>query len=342
MPQHQTLAAALAAFQAELPKLSKDQTAKVKGETNDGRPVNYSYGYADLSQVTEEVTPILGKHGLSFTSFPTVHESGAFILAYTLLHESGETRDGIWPLPDPTRTKPQQLGSAITYARRYALMAVTNTFPGGEDDDGAQAVPTGHDRQDDRPRQQRPQEAPVSAPPTPPKQYDDQAVTEMHGRLDTLELEKAGALYDWMAAKGLHNRPIDFGEGWPAVTATTRLAVRLGNVAQRPDTTVENLSWLRDFADGRGLLKTPVSPNASLGDVLIIHKNQITQAAVDASENAQAMRQSASASWDDPDQSEESAAAQARTVASLVDGDPGEQEATEDNASPGSKGAPGQ
>src|SRR6478609_7046876 len=114
MPQHENLAAALAAFQAELPKLTKDQTAKVRGESNDGRPVNYSYGYASLDQVTEAVSPVLGKHGLSFSAFPTMTEKG-FVLTYSLLHESGEERSGTWPLPDPLRTKPQQLGSAVTY-----------------------------------------------------------------------------------------------------------------------------------------------------------------------------------------------------------------------------------
>jgi hypothetical protein len=34
---------------------------------------------------------------------------------------------------------PQQMGSAITYARRYALMAVTGVFPSNEDDDGKAA-----------------------------------------------------------------------------------------------------------------------------------------------------------------------------------------------------------
>lgn len=329
MPQHETLAAALAAFQAELPKLTKDQSAKVQGETQDGRKINYSYGYADLSQVTEEVSPALGKHGLSFTSFPTVIETGAFMLTYSLLHESGEKLSGVWPLPDPVRTKPQQLGSAITYARRYAFMAVTNTFPGGEDDDGAQAVPTGHGHQD-RPQNdgydRRPQHAPTS--PAAPRIYSDDEVTEMHGRLNTLDLGKAGTLYDWMAGKGLHTRLVGGDGTVPPVTATTRLAVRLAVVAADETTTTENLSWLRDFADGRGLLKTQVSPKSDLGSWLTEERDRRVNATVDQSDTAQAMRAEAQASWADPDQSEDSAAAQARDAAYM--------------ASPGSAGAPGQ
>lgn len=307
MPQHETLAAALAAFQAELPKLTKDQSAKVTGESQSGAKISYTYGYADLSQVTGEVSPVLGKHGLSFTSFPTMTEQG-FQLVYSLMHERGERIDGRWPLPDPTRTKPQQLGSAITYARRYAFMAVTNTFPGGEDDDGAAAVHTGYREQEytrERPQQQ---ERPVSAPPAPAapaKVWTDEEVMEQHAKIESLDLEKAGTLYDWMASRGLHDRPVAVdgavdGDLHP-VTATTRLAVRLAHITLSADTTVQNLSWIRDYADGRGLLKTMVTPNQMLADILIDRKRELTQATVDQSDNAQAMRAAAADSWAETD-----------------------------------------
>jgi hypothetical protein len=134
MTEHPNLAAALAGFQAELPKIIKDETAKVAGK--DGKQ-GYTYGYADLAQVTETVSPILGKHGLAFTAKPTMTEQG-FGLVYKLMHgASGETDEGFWPISNGPM---QQIGSAITYARRYALMAATNTFPDKEDDDGAAAT----------------------------------------------------------------------------------------------------------------------------------------------------------------------------------------------------------
>lgn len=126
----ETLAAALAAFQRDLPRIGKSNTA------NTG---TYSYKYADLSDVTDAVLPTLGKHGMSFSSKPTLDEQGRFVLAYVLRHESGESDSGAYPLP--STGSPQQIGSAITYARRYALLAVTGVAPGGEDDDGASAPP---------------------------------------------------------------------------------------------------------------------------------------------------------------------------------------------------------
>jgi hypothetical protein len=130
-----SLAAALAAFQAELPPVEK--TAEAVIPTSGGGA--YGYKYADLAAITAVVLPLLGKHGLSFTSKPTLGPNG-FVLAYSLKHASGIGQlDGEWPLPDPTRTKPQTVGSAITYARRYALCAATGVAPGGEDDDAAAA-----------------------------------------------------------------------------------------------------------------------------------------------------------------------------------------------------------
>src|SRR5690606_31859835 len=79
------------------------------------------------------VLPLLGKHGLSFSARPTLDEAGRFVLAYSLRHESGDSEDGAYPLP--TTGTPQQVGSAITYARRYALCAVTGVAA-DEDDDG--------------------------------------------------------------------------------------------------------------------------------------------------------------------------------------------------------------
>lgn len=118
---------ALASLQAELPHVGKDQTAKAG---------QYSYDYADLAAVSKALMPLLGKHGLAFIARPTLTPDG-FALAYSLLHESGEGVHGSYPLP--TSGTPQQVGSAISYARRYCLCAVTGLAPGGDDDDGAAA-----------------------------------------------------------------------------------------------------------------------------------------------------------------------------------------------------------
>jgi len=122
----ETLASALAAFQAELPRLGKGNTADAG---------TYKYKYADLADVSLAVLPLLGKHGLSFSAKPTLDAAGKFVLEYALRHASGESDGGSYPLPTG---RPQEVGSAITYARRYALSAMTGIAPDG-DDDGASA-----------------------------------------------------------------------------------------------------------------------------------------------------------------------------------------------------------
>ncbi|MEU7771254.1 ERF family protein [Micromonospora taraxaci] len=160
-----TLAAALAAVQANLPEVAKGETATVPTKTGG----TYKYSYADLAAVTRVILPRLGAVGLSWTTKPTILD-GRFVLEYKLLHTSGEAETGCYPLPD--RGSPQEIGSAITYARRYALCSVTGVAP-DDDDDAAEASrgsrdysrPGGRDSWDDARPARRPEPAPVSGPP---------------------------------------------------------------------------------------------------------------------------------------------------------------------------------
>lgn len=131
MADHPNLAAALAAFQAQLPRLGKANTATVRSDKG-----NYSYKYADLAEVSTLVLPLMAAQGLSFSAKPTLDEQNRFVLVYALRHSSGESDEGRYPLP--ANGTPQQVGSAITYARRYALCAVAGIAP-DEDDDGRTA-----------------------------------------------------------------------------------------------------------------------------------------------------------------------------------------------------------
>lgn len=91
--------------------------------------------YADLSVVVEAVVPALNKSGVSVLQFPAFN--GELVsVATTLLHETGSSVTATLHLR-PSKLDAQGVGSAITYARRYSLMAMTGAAP--EDDDGAAA-----------------------------------------------------------------------------------------------------------------------------------------------------------------------------------------------------------
>ena len=90
-----SLPEALAELQSKLPRIGKDKTAKVRTKTG----ADYSYGYTQVAGVSHAILPLLSGVGLSFTAGPTLREDGKFVLAYSLLHVSGEREDGIYPLP---------------------------------------------------------------------------------------------------------------------------------------------------------------------------------------------------------------------------------------------------
>ena len=127
------LAAALAAFQSEMPTVAKTKTAVVP--TRGGG--EYSYSYADLADVVEAAAPKLVSHGLAVSQDPDF-DGQHDLLTTTLLHSSGQWKASTMRLP-VTKPDAQGLGSAITYGRRYAYCAALGIVA-EEDDDGAAAV----------------------------------------------------------------------------------------------------------------------------------------------------------------------------------------------------------
>ncbi len=128
------LAAALVAALADLTVVTTGKT--VDFQTKDG--VHVHYDYADLADVVKMTRPILHAQGL--VALTPVHDHGNGLgCTVTILHSSGERLDlGTFPFP-PGRDA-QATGSAVTYHRRYALVAALG-MAAGDDDDGAKAVP---------------------------------------------------------------------------------------------------------------------------------------------------------------------------------------------------------
>ena len=89
--------------------------------------------YAPLDAIVEATRPVLAKHGLAIQQQPLFMEGTAGVET-TILHKSGHstTTTLLLPLKDQS---PQGVGSAITYARRYALASVLGLAT-EDDDDG--------------------------------------------------------------------------------------------------------------------------------------------------------------------------------------------------------------
>lgn len=122
------LDAAVSNVQAAAEPLMRNATGQIQRRT---------YTYVTLAAVTDAVLPLLVGEGLVWKTWPTVLDNGAPALRYRMTHiESGQFDEDVMPLLcDPTM---QGIGSAVTYARRYALTAYLNLTI-DEDDDGASA-----------------------------------------------------------------------------------------------------------------------------------------------------------------------------------------------------------
>jgi len=122
------LAAALAKAQGEILAAKKDSENP-----------HFRSKYADLGSVWDAIRAALTKHGLSVVQSPrllTTSEKVWFLEVETsMFHASGQFLSDVLavPLASPTA---QGIGSATTYARRYALAAFAGVAAAGEDDDG--------------------------------------------------------------------------------------------------------------------------------------------------------------------------------------------------------------
>lgn len=198
---HDSLAAALAAFQAEMPTVHKGKTARIPGRDG-GR--GYTYDYADLADVAKVAHPLLAKHGLSFNTAPQHLEGVGFVLQGTLRHTSGQQDVGVLPI---TGRSAQDLGSSLTYLRRYLLGCMTGIVT-DEDEDGtladqagtqrpeAEAPPAyqGQPRQD--PQQQAGQENQAANALRPDQQI-------LQDRLAQFGPEPTAEIREWWGQQGL-------------------------------------------------------------------------------------------------------------------------------------------
>jgi len=120
--KEETLYTALLKSQTEFPNVKKSANNPF-----------FKSKYASLDSILEVVTPILNKNGLFIAQFPINNDDRVGV--YTAIYYKDGTKiDGSFTL-NLTKNDPQVAGSAITYARRYALVSMLGLNV--EDDDDA-------------------------------------------------------------------------------------------------------------------------------------------------------------------------------------------------------------
>ena len=124
------LAKALAAAQGEMTAASKDATNP-----------HFKSRYATLASVWDAIRGPLSRNGLSVSQVLETPENGPGVIVRTiLLHTSGQWIASRYVMPIADKLTPQAVGSAITYARRYALSAIVGIAPDDDDDGNSASV----------------------------------------------------------------------------------------------------------------------------------------------------------------------------------------------------------
>jgi hypothetical protein len=166
---------ALAAFQGGCPVIAKTKTISIRPKEG----AAYSYRYAPLDIIVEQVRAHLQAHGLSYT-IKTRQDEGSLTAICEVHHEAGHTEASELTVPIDRAARmndTQKVGAARTYAMRYAFCNAFGILTGDDDTDAATVEPEPPAVSFDPPRRRepaRPDEpyAPGQAAwsgPTPPR-----------------------------------------------------------------------------------------------------------------------------------------------------------------------------
>lgn len=125
---------ALARAMGEMPSIPRNKTVLVRTKTGG----TYTFKYAPLDTILAVLRPVLAANGLAVVQ-DTEWSNTELAVATTITHESGEfVTLGTMRGKTEHLTGPQELGSLITYLRRYSL--TTALCLATEDDDDGNAA----------------------------------------------------------------------------------------------------------------------------------------------------------------------------------------------------------
>lgn len=137
-----------------LSKALVETQKELKQPLKDAKNPFFKSEYVPLENVAEAITESATKHGLAFSQYATTTETGNVSVGTIVFHESGEFIEFPPLILKPENTKPQSIGSAITYAKRYSLSAVFG-ITSDKDDDGNKANGNGEPQKQQQKRNQK-------------------------------------------------------------------------------------------------------------------------------------------------------------------------------------------
>jgi len=199
----------------------------------------YKSRYADLSSCWAAARGPLTANGLGVIQTTEIGEAGIPVIVTTLVHKSGQWIRGRLSMA-PAKADPQGVGSAITYARRYALAAILGLCP--EDDDAEKAM----DRKPPKKHEAKPT-PPSSAPPAPPQEPTEAITHYQPTDMSPDERRQVAASCEAVGVKGATVRQF---VAWIAEQKGCSLHDRkILTALETPD---DAARWLDDWETARG------------------------------------------------------------------------------------------
>jgi hypothetical protein len=128
-------AEALAKAQGAMRNPGRDRPVEVETKTGS----KYSFKYATLDALIDAARAALSENAIAWMQAPEHSEKGVLVVTTLLMHASGQWVETEIPVVLGREFSAQQMGSAITYAKRYAFGAAVG-LTGDEDDDGGLAA----------------------------------------------------------------------------------------------------------------------------------------------------------------------------------------------------------
>lgn len=180
MTKEMTFAERLSKAQCEFKEITRSKQA-------------YNYKYAPLEVIIGATKDALAKYGIAVSQNIEYEGDKVFVVS-RLISACGDGVEGKIPLSISTH-KPQDLGSAITYFRRYLLGAQLNVSP-DDDDDGQRAQDNHNAPSAIQPAKKTPKKASNNIAPKKP-------ATQSKKSKPIVSAEQAKALKDKIFANAL-------------------------------------------------------------------------------------------------------------------------------------------
>lgn len=124
---------ALRAFQRDCPKIEKVTTAHIRSQK--GSASSYSYRYAPLEHIAEQIAPVLDRHGLSY-AWDSKLDGSTLTCTFVVTHVAGASKTATFTCPTdssaPGISPQQKVAAALSFAKRQSMcsgLGITTADP---------------------------------------------------------------------------------------------------------------------------------------------------------------------------------------------------------------------